>query len=358
MFDPAAPLSAAFQQGVTEQLEGFLTAQGERLSDTGDRLDLLWSQARRVVAGGKRMRPAFCYWGCVAAGHGDLAEPIVRVAASFDLLHAAALIHDDIIDRSDTRRGHPAAHRAFAQAHAARGWSGSSERFGHDVAIVFGDLLLAAAVAMVERSGVAADRLGQARPYLDAARTEVMAGQYLDLLLQAEGSAASAADAALVVEFKTAKYTVTRPVQAGAALGWADPATLAGLGRFGSHLGQGYQLVDDLLGLFGDPAATGKPVGDDLREGKRTYLIAAALERARPAAAARLTTYLGNPVLNSDQVAAAQSILVESGAVAATQRRLAQLVEAALAELTGLDLTEPGRTALIALTHAAVDRVA
>jgi geranylgeranyl diphosphate synthase type I len=358
-FNPADPLGAAFQGAVAAALADGLDDQAALLAEAAGRLGLLWDEARRLVAKGKRLRPAFCYWGCVAtAGQPADPGPLLAVAASFDLLHAGALVHDDIIDRSDTRRGEPAAHRRFAAFHRRQGWAGDSDRFGHDAAIVFGDLLLAVAAGLAERSGVPAVRLGQARPYLDAARAEVMAGQYLDLAAQAQGAGSGRAEAELVTELKTARYTVSRPVQTGAAIGGASPGVLAGLGRFGSQLGQAFQLVDDLLGVFGDPAVTGKPAGDDLREGKRTVLVATALERAAPAAASRLASLLGRPSLTAAEIDDAKSVLVDSGAAAAVRQTAQAAAAAALETLDGLDLTAPGRTALAALAAAAVCREA
>jgi geranylgeranyl diphosphate synthase type I len=219
-----------------------------------------------------------------------------------------------------------------------------------------GDLLSAVAVALPERAGLDPAALARARPYFDAARTEVMAGQALDLIAQADGPRSGRAEAEAVAELKTARYTVARPTQIGAALGGADERLLAGLGRFGSCLGRAYQWVDDLLGVFGDPAVTGKPAGDDLSEGKRTVLIASALERAAPAAAARLAGLLGRPGLTAADLADARAILTDCGAVAATRQALAAAAAAAEAELAALDLAQPGRTALAALAHAAVDR--
>jgi len=284
---------------------------------------------------------------------------VLTVAASLELLHAAALVHDDIIDGSDSRRGAPAAHRFFAQAHAERGWRGASETFGRDAAILLGDLFMAGSVAMAERCQLGGQRLRRARPYLDAARIEVVAGQYLDLLSQANGGEADpVTEAGLIAEYKTSKYTVSRPVQIGAALGLADETKLSRLGRFGSHLGHAFQLRDDLLGVFGDPAVTGKPAGDDLREGKRTTLVAYALHRADDAARQRLTDLLGDPALGEEDLAAARSILTESGAVAAAERDISREAVRALRLLNTLELEPDGREALTRLSHLAVDRTA
>jgi geranylgeranyl diphosphate synthase type I len=361
-FDPADPLGPTFRAAVGAQIEVFLAAQRDLLAETGDRLDLVWRQARRLADGGKRMRPGFCYWGYVAvAEQPDPADPVLAVAASLDLLHASALIHDDVIDGSDTRRGRPSAHRFFARAHRRRGWLGQAEAFGFGAAIVLGDLLLAGSVAMAERSQVGSSRLKRARPYLDAARCEVAAGQYLDLVHQASGPAPAdeqIGQATLVMEFKTSKYTVARPVQIGAALGLAKRDTLAALGRFGSHLGHAYQMRDDLLGVFGDPAVTGKPAGDDLREGKRTVLVAHALSLAEPSQAAWLEELLSRPDLEPEDLRRAKRLLRDCGAVKRTERAIEVEAARALRYVSQLDVSAPGLTALTALTHAVVEREA
>jgi geranylgeranyl diphosphate synthase type I len=361
-FDPADPLGRAFQAAVKAQIETFMAAQRDLLAETGDRLDLVWRQAHRLVSGGKRMRPGFCYWGYVAAaGPPDPADPVLTVAASLDLLHASALVHDDVIDGSDTRRGRPSAHRFFAQAHRKRAWRGSPDAFGSGAAIIVGDLLLAGSMAMAERSEVGSNRLKRARPYLDAARCEVAAGQYLDLVHQVQGPAPAdqqISDATLVMEFKTSKYTVARPVQIGAALGLAHRSTLAALGRFGSHLGHAYQMRDDLLGVFGDPAVTGKPAGDDLREGKRTVLVAYAMGLAEPSQAAWLEDILGQPDLAPEDLKRARRLLRDCGAVSRTERAVEAEAARALRYVSQLDVSPAGLTALTALTHAVVEREA
>jgi geranylgeranyl diphosphate synthase type I len=359
LFDPADPIGDDFRAAVDRQLTDFLDAQHDLVGGLGDRLGLIGLQVRHFAAGGKRLRPAFCYWGYVAAA-GQSGDPagVLMVAASLDLLHAAALVHDDIIDGSACRRGAQSAHRFFAGIHAERGWRGSSQLFGRNAAILLGDLLLAGSVAMAERCQLGGGRSRRARPYLDAARIEVTAGQCLDLVSQTTGDAADPGEAALVMEYKTSKYTVTRPVQIGAALGLADEDKLSRLARFGSHLGHAYQLRDDLLGVFGDPAVTGKPAGDDLREGKRTALVAHALKRAESAEARRLAELLGDPALDEAGLAEARTILTQSGAVAATERDIGKEAVRALCLLNNLDLDPQGREALTQLTHLAVERTA
>ena len=359
-FDPQHPLGEDFQAAVQASLDRFFDAQHDLLAQTGDRLSLIWDQARHFGQGGKRLRPAFCYWGYVAAASTQDAPPpaIIDISASLDLLHLSALVHDDLIDASDTRRGGPAAHRFFEAYHRAQGWSGDSERFGRSAAILLGDLLFAWSESIIDATGIPAERMKRARPYLDAMRSEVLAGQFLDLIHQAKpsGRAEMLRDAGLVMEFKTAKYTVSRPVQIGAALGLADDGLQQGLGRFGVHVGRAFQMRDDMLGIFGDPAVTGKPAGDDLREGKKTALIGYALAGASDADAAALAGMLGDPDLGEAEIERARYILVESGAVEATEKAIVNEAAAGVQYLNRLDLNPDGAYALMALVHACVER--
>ncbi len=358
--DPRQPLGDGFLALIQTRLDRFIDTQRDLLAQTGDRLDMVWDQARHFSQGGKRIRPGFCYWGYVAATGAEPPQPVVDIAASLDLLHLSALVHDDLIDSSDTRRGGAAAHRFFEDHHRRQGWQGSSEHFGWSAAVLLGDLLFAWSVSMAEQAGGLSERTKRARPYLDAMRSEVLAGQFLDLTSQAKPSQSPdmLKDATLVMGFKTAKYTVARPVQIGAALGLADDDTLQALSMFGTHVGYAFQMRDDLLGLFGDPAVTGKPAGDDLREGKKTVIIGYALSEARPADATRLAQMLGDPSLSRADIDEACRILIESGAVESTEKAIVSEAAAGMRYLNRLPLHSPGVEALTGLVHAAVERAA
>lgn len=293
---------AAFRADVQATLDIFLAQQADRLAPLGDDAADLLEEARAVVSGGKRFRAAFCFWGHAAlAGTptGTAADAVRRAAASLELLHASALAHDDLMDASDTRRGRPASHRGFEAGHRDAGWRGDPEQYGAAAAILLGDLLLSWADELLRRCGLDWDRVGPALEVLDLCRSEVIAGQFLDVSVQARGTA-SVGQAMTVLRYKSAKYSIERPLHIGAALAGADEAALALLTDFGLPLGEAFQLRDDLLGVFGDPATTGKPAGDDLVEGKRTVLVALALEAASPADAARLDSALGTELSEAD----------------------------------------------------------
>jgi geranylgeranyl diphosphate synthase type I len=310
-----------------------------------------------VLGGGKRIRPTFAWWGWRAAGGdpaGADAPAVLHAISALELLQACALIHDDLIDASAVRRGAPTIHVAFAGRHRQQAWLGQPERFGLGVAILLGDIALAWADDMLAGSGLPESALRRCRTPWQAMRTEMLTGQYLDILAQATGDESPAA-ALRVDRFKTAAYTVERPLHLGAAIAGGDPATVAALRSFGADIGVAFQLRDDLLGVFGDPAVTGKPAGDDLREGKRTLLIALALEHAErrgdQEAANTLRAALGQPHLDEEAVRRVQTLLIDLGAVRAVEDRIAALAEGALATLRAAPIT---RTAVAALTRLAV----
>ncbi len=338
-------------------LGDFLAARRAEALAVGPEVAPLIDAADRLIQGGKRFRPAFCWWGYAAAkGQPDGAGPVLTAAGSFDLLHASALAHDDVMDDSDTRRGEPAAHVTFAGSHRDGGWRGDPDAFGRAGAILLGDLLLVWSVAMLESSGI--ERLAAARPYVEAVRTEVTCGQFLDILAQ---SAPADPDRAVdlsrrVTEYKSARYTVTRPLQVGAVLGGASPEVVAALGSYGSPLGRAFQLRDDLLGVYGDESVTGKPAGGDLVEGKQTLLVALARARSAEADRRRLDALVGDPDLTAAGIAEARTIISSSGAVGLVEAEIDQHHEAALTALATADVHDDCRTALVALAELAVRR--
>jgi geranylgeranyl diphosphate synthase type I len=390
---------------VDRALQAFVGQQRGVLLAAGDGLRPGVDSIAGLLAGGKRLRPAFCYWGWRGAGGPDCPE-IINAAAALELLHAGALVHDDLMDASDTRRGQPSLHRQFEARHLGHGWHGAADAFGMGVAILLGDLLICWTDEMFHVSGLPGDALRRARPVLDRMRTEVFAGQYLDLLGQAAGDE-TVAGALRVVELKTAKYTIERPLHLGAALagagpdlagpdgpypaealagdggtaggngalasggGTADGSALAGRGgtaggnggalaaaytAYGLPLGIAFQLRDDILGVFGDPAQTGKPAGDDVREGKRTVLLAIARRRATPAQARVIDRHLGDPLLDEAGTAEIRAAITGTGAVAECERMIGRHVSEAIAALDGAPMTGEAREALAELAVAATAR--
>lgn len=294
-----------------------------------------------VLAGGKRLRPAFCYWGYLAAD-GDPADPrVIDAGAAFEMLQAFALVHDDVMDGSAIRRGARTAHLAFGDDHLAAGWRGEARRFGEGVAILVGDL------AHVYADLLLASAPAAARPVWDELRIELNVGQYLDILGTARGDT-DPEGARRIARYKSGKYTIERPLHLGAALAGRLDDLAAPLSAYGDPLGEAFQLRDDLLGAFGEEAATGKPVGDDLREGKPTPLLAAATAAA-DAAQASVLGEIGRPDLGPGDVARIQQVLVDTGAVAAIETQIHQLTTSAIAAIEQAEVPAEPRSALVDL---------
>ncbi|MFI7589446.1 polyprenyl synthetase family protein [Spongisporangium articulatum] len=347
----------ALRARVDAELDRFLTAQRAVLAGVDPQVGELVDAVELLMRGGKRLRAAFAYWGWRAAG-GDAAEPgAVRAAAALELFQAAALIHDDLMDGSDTRRGMPAVHKRFEALHDENGWQGRAERFGLAGGLLVGDMALAWSEELFAGHGLDAGRSAGGRETFDRMRTELLAGQYLDVLAASVPLADPAEitrRARHVIRFKSAKYSVEAPLLIGAGLAGGDDVVRETLSAFGLAVGEAFQLRDDVLGVFGDPAATGKPAGDDLREGKRTVLIGLTLEAATPAQAALVDKLLGDPELTGDDVEALRAVIVETGALDDVERSIAGLADAALARVEGLP--EPARGVLRALAEAATAR--
>jgi geranylgeranyl diphosphate synthase type I len=349
-----APLDRAdLRHRLEKALTAFLGGQRGRLAGIDPALVLVADTVENFVRHGKRLRPAFGYWGYRGAGGVDCDEAVAALAA-LELVQASALIHDDLIDVSDTRRGAPAIHRQFARQHLDGGWGGDPAAFGQAGAILLGDLCLVWSDELLNRCGLPPDTLLRARVDFDEMRTEVTVGQYLDVLNQATADT-SVERASTVARYKSAKYTVERPLLFGAALAGAGGSLRRTYSAYGLPLGEAFQLRDDVLGVFGDPSQTGKPAGDDLREGKRTYLVATAFAAADPAQREALRAGLGNPRVD---VEALRRIIVDTGALARTERRIEELTEQALRVVrAAVELDREAAEVLIALAGAATNRV-
>jgi geranylgeranyl diphosphate synthase type I len=335
-----------------ERIASFIFDAEKSLSHMGDEAEVFIEQTRTFLTGGKRFRAI-----CTLVGFASATTPpggpdetnAIDVAVGLEFFHAAALVHDDIMDRSDTRRGKPSAHRAFDALHLRSGYAGDADRFGVSSALLFGDLLLAFSDELVT-AGIAGQGPSgrRARAEFNNMRRDVTVGQYLDIVEEVAWPVVER-DAALdrairVVTYKSAKYSIEAPLRIGAALAGADAEVLDGLSRFGLPLGIAFQLRDDLLGVFGDEAQTGKPVGDDLREGKRTALIAIAESRLGDATTS--LAGLGDDHLSPARVAEMQTLLRNVGAEDAVERMIADHLEQAHVALADIPVTENVRTAL------------
>lgn len=308
----------------------------------------------QLISGGKRLRPAFAYWGYRATG-GEDSDALVRACAGLEFLQACALIHDDVMDSSDTRRGNPSTHKQFQALHEHGQWRGDALKFGEGAAILIGDLALSWADELLLTSGLAIDEVTRAKTVYDVMRTELMAGQYLDLLEQVRGNT-TVERATNVIRFKSAKYTIERPLLLGAAIGDAPTELNEALSSYGLALGEAFQLRDDVLGVFGDQKTTGKPTGDDLREGKETVLVAYGRELGDDQLRSLLTDHLGNPSITSDHISDISARLVDCGALAAVETRIEEMTARAVAALATPLIANDAREALTELVRIATQR--
>lgn len=300
-----------------------------------------------VLAGGKRLRPAFVHWGFVAAGGDPDASEPVDAGAAFEVLQGFALIHDDIMDGSAVRRGSEAVHRAFMARHEASAWSGEPRRFGEGAGILVGDLALVYADLLMPLTSDALAALWH------ELRIELNMGQYLDLV----GTATRRVDRASAhrtARYKSGRYTIERPLQVGSHLA-GDPELANQLSAFGGPLGEAFQLRDDVLGVFGDPERTGKPVGDDLREGKPTVLLAEAHEHAS-SHQLDVLSHVGDPDLDQVGIVALQRVLIDTGALDRVEAEIESLRLQAEAALVPLRLAGGAREALVEMARFVVAR--
>ena len=348
---------------VTEQLREHLAARRAQAAYIGADYDgMIGVLEDFVLRGGKRLRPAFAYWGYRAVTPDPdqaVDDELLGVFSALELLHACALIHDDVIDDSGTRRGMPTAHVHFTALHRARGWRGSPDQFGRSAAILLGDLSLVWADDIVAQARISPEAQRRVQRVWSDIRTEVLGGQYLDIV--AESSGAHSIESAMNVNtYKTASYTVSRPLQLGAAAAADRPDVQDIFHQLGTDFGVAFQLRDDVLGVFGDPAVTGKPSGDDLRSGKRTVLLAEAVERAQqsdPAAARLLVSSIGTE-LTETQVRELCSAIQSVGALAAVEDRIDNLTRQGLELLRQAPINAPAKAGLTELAGLAANRSA
>ncbi|MDR0836786.1 MAG: polyprenyl synthetase family protein [Propionibacteriaceae bacterium] len=349
VYDASDPLSARFSSDVDSVVSGFTEQHRQLLRGISAEMDLPLQAANNALGGGKRLRPAFAWWGYVAtAGEPRDAEALLRAVSSLELLHAGLLVHDDLIDDSPLRRGQPAAHISLSGEHG--------ESFGRSAAVLLGAQLLLFSAEMYDTSGLESAALDRGRRILELMRTEVLCGQYLDLLAEVSPPSnlrEARERAESVLRYKTASYTVQRPVQLGAVLAGAETDVVDQLGNFGIALGKAFQLRDDVLGVFGEPATTGKSVTSDIQQGKRTLLIVEALRSADPQSGNELERQLGNPDADTER---ARQLITASGALDHIEQLIARYHQEALAILDNARVAPEARRALTALANRSVMR--
>lgn len=359
------PESLTVVDAVNRRISELFAVRRPELTALGDSLGAVVDQLEAFTAGGKRTRARFVAAGAAQAGThaGDPRFPaVVAAATAVELFHAAALVHDDLLDRSDTRRGRPSTHRVFEQVHAEGEWVGDREHFGVSAAILAGDLLLMWSDDLFVEAAAAIDAAGGARVRAEVSRmrTEVTAGQYLDIVEELAWPVVPlddrAARAIAIATSKSARYSVESPLVLGALLAGADDDLVARIREFGLPLGLAFQLRDDVLGVFGDAAVTGKPAGDDLREGKRTLLIAEVERRAADADREFFDSRLGRPDLDAGEIARMQGLIRDTGALDAVEARIQRWLDEALAALERIDLDPQLRGMMVDLAERTARR--
>ncbi|MDP2721001.1 MAG: polyprenyl synthetase family protein [bacterium] len=327
-------------------LNSFLDEKLTEASTVHPEATVLVGEIRRfVAAGGKRVRPAFAYSAYTASGGRSL-DAILYASAALELLHTFALIHDDIIDNADLRRGKPSAHKAFEDFHEKRGFEGSSSEFGVQVAILAGDLALAFADELLNTAPFPAERIRRAKNYYDLMKKQVIYGEYLDVLASNKGGV-SEKDLLTILEYKTAKYTIERPLHIGAALAGADEESFQVFTDYGVPLGQAFQIQDDIMGTFSSEEKIGKPVDSDLREGKQTLLVIKAYEFSKGKDKQMLKKVIGNKKVGEEKIEKARDIIRNSGALEYSQKLSGVLIDRAKQAVYEAKLVGEGRQYLL-----------
>jgi geranylgeranyl diphosphate synthase type I len=349
----------SLREQVEAQLQDFLKIQSDYFTAIAPELKpAATSLTAFVINGGKRFRPLFAAVGAMGAGS-QLSAAEIRAFASLELLQACALVHDDLMDASDTRRGEPAIHKLFESMHESEKYQGKASQFGLSASVLIGDLALIWSDQMLNSSGIKSESLLAALSVHDEMRVELIAGQYLDVFEQARGTQ-SVAQALNIARYKSAKYTIERPLHLGAAIAIPDATKRAPLvsiySEFGLPLGEAFQLRDDLLGVFGDPKVTGKPAGDDLREGKRTVLMAMTHDRISGAAEAEFMAVFGNHDISESAIARLQEIISETGAAMHVEDLIEELTSTALEALNRDEIVPQARELLTEMANIATKR--
>lgn len=345
MSSPAAPPSlAAIAARVEQRLREFLAPEHARWAAfDADLAEPMAEIGRLVLVGGKRLRPAFCHWGFAAAGGDPADEMVANAGAAFELMHAFALFHDDVMDDAASRRGNPTTHTVFAQRHRDGAWAGEARRFGEGVAILVGDLAFVYSDMLMAGAG------REAWAIWNELRIELNVGQVLDIIGSVRNER-SRHKAEQICRYKSGKYTIERPLHLGAVMAAPERAAqlLPALSAYGLPLGDAFQMRDDVMGAFGDAAVTGKPVGGDLREGKPTPLMARAVAAA-DAAQQQVLALVGRADLTDDDVARVQQAIIDSGALADLEATITRLTAEAVAAIERAPIEPGARDELIAL---------
>ena len=346
MTAPPPPSLERIAAQVDQRLADLLGAEIARWGSFDEELvDPIREIERLVLSGGKRLRPAFCHWGYVGAGGDPACTAVVDAGAALELLHAFALFHDDVMDDAASRRGSPTTHTVFTERHEQRGWNGESRRFGEGVAILVGDLAFVYADQLLRGSSA------EVWAIWDELRIELNVGQVLDILGSVRGERRRE-KTERICRYKSGKYTIERPLHLGAVLAAPQRSAelIPALSAYGLPLGDAFQMRDDVMGAFGDAAVTGKPVGDDLREGKPTPLMSRAVDAASSSQRVVLDT-VGRPGMSDEDIARVQQVIVDTGALDDLESHISSLADEAIRAIESAPITAEARDELVALAQ-------
>ncbi len=335
---------------VDARLGEFLNSETIRWKSLDADLALPLDEINRLVnAGGKRLRPAFCYLGFIGAGGDENSAKLVDAQAALEMLHASALLHDDVIDGSQTRRGEPTSHARYTKTHRDNSWASEARRFGEGAAVLIGDLAFVYADQLMDIAN------NDVAKIWNEMRIEINIGQYLDLLGSAQRER-RLVKAERVSRYKSGKYTIERPLHLGATLAASvlTSQLLPALSKYGLPLGDAFQMRDDVLGAFdfadSDKSLTGKPVGDDLREGKPTPLLAMAFERA-DSVQRKVLDLVGSVDISDQDVSDIQEVIKQTGALVALEAKISALTAEAIAGVKQAPITQSAKDSLIELAE-------
>lgn len=331
------PGIAEIRSAIDAELEQFTRLRAAEISGIDIHLAPVASVLTEyVLDGGKRFRPIFAYLGYLGSG-GTPSTEVVRACAALELVHVCALIHDDVMDGSDARRNKPALHKKFEELHKSNSYAGDPEKFGVAAAILLGDLALVWSDQLLLESGITTQQFNSASVVFHQMRAELMAGQYLDVLEGALGKS-DRSRSLKIARYKSGRYSIERPLIFGAALAGANETLRDSYSRYGLPLGEAFQLRDDVLGVFGETEITGKPSGDDIREGKRTVLMALVTELVNSDELAQIESALGNAAINEAELMRVQEIITKTGALSKCEELIASLLDEALLALNNPEI--------------------
>jgi len=297
-----------------------------------------------TLRGGKRLRAALVYYGYRCFSNKNLKE-IIKASVTMELIQSYLLIHDDIIDNDDLRRNGPTLHISYKNIAKRKYKKIDSNHFGLSMAILAGDICAAFANEIMAKLKIKEKNKIQALNVLNHSLHHVIYGQVLDVL--SELRIITNKDIEKIHRLKTATYTIESPLHIGALLAGAKQKHLKTLSNYAIPLGKAFQIKDDILGMFGEKEKVGKPVGSDIKEGKKNLLILKALESATPAQRQAIEEALGNQDLTKNQLNQVRAIVIKTGSLSYSQNLAKNLVKKAKSAIKSAKFRPVGKNFLL-----------